>query len=45
MDLHFHRLPDLFHQLGLPNEPAAIEHFIATHRPLARIAKLCTPFP
>jgi hypothetical protein len=36
MDAHFHSLPDLFHQLGLPNDTAAIDHFIATHRPLAQ---------
>lgn len=34
MEPAIHRLPDLFRQLGLPDEPAAIEHFIAAHRPL-----------
>lgn len=29
-----HSLADLFRQLGLPDEPAAIEDFIARHRPL-----------
>ena len=35
MDPHFHRLSDLFHQLGLPSDPVAIDTFIAAHRPLA----------
>lgn len=35
MDATFHRLCELFSQLGLPDEPAAVEHFINTHRPLA----------
>ena len=34
MDAAFHRLQDLFRQLGLPNDKAAIEHFIAAHRHL-----------
>ncbi len=34
MDAVFHTLPDLFHQLGLPNDEAAIDGFIATHRHL-----------
>ena len=34
MDPHFHRLSDLFRQLGLPNDPAAIDAFIAANRPL-----------
>ncbi|MFO1327962.1 MAG: DUF2789 domain-containing protein [Rubrivivax sp.] len=32
MDTPFHRLCDLFAQLGLPHAPAEVEHFIATHR-------------
>jgi hypothetical protein len=34
MENLIHRLSDLFRQLGLPDEPAAMEAFIASHRPL-----------
>ncbi|WP_284619517.1 DUF2789 domain-containing protein [Aquabacterium humicola] len=34
MESPVHRLGDLFRQLGLPDDPSAIEDFIATHRPL-----------
>ena len=34
MESPIHRLGDLFRQLGLPDDPAAIENFIAAHRPL-----------
>lgn len=34
MENPIHRLSDLFRQLGLPDEPAAMEAFIASHRPL-----------
>ncbi|MFN4326175.1 MAG: DUF2789 domain-containing protein [Azonexus sp.] len=34
MDFHHHNLPSLFAQLGLPVGDAAIEQFIARHRPL-----------
>lgn len=34
MDYAIHRLADLFRQLGLPDDPTAIEQFIAEHRPL-----------
>jgi hypothetical protein len=34
MEAPIHRLPDLFRQLGLPDDPAFIEQFIARHRPL-----------
>ena len=34
MESSIHRLGDLFRQLGLPDEPASIEAFIATHGPL-----------
>jgi hypothetical protein len=34
MESPIHRLSDLFRQLGLADEPAAIEAFLATHRPL-----------
>ncbi len=29
-----HDLPELFEQLGLPNDEAAIDAFIAEHRPI-----------
>ncbi|MEN6585715.1 MAG: DUF2789 domain-containing protein [Sulfuricella sp.] len=35
MDSPFHTMSDLFAQLGLPSDQAAIDHFIATHRRLA----------
>jgi hypothetical protein len=45
MDATFHRLCELFRQLGLPDEPAAVDRFIATHRPLAAGTPLCdAPF-
>ena len=34
MENRRHDLADLFAQLGLANEPAAIDAFIAAHRPL-----------
>lgn len=34
MEAHIHDLTSLFDQLGLPSEPAAIDRFIAGHRPL-----------
>lgn len=34
METHLHTLSNLFAQLGLPSEPAAMDQFIATHRPL-----------
>jgi hypothetical protein len=34
METHLHTMSNLFAQLGLPSEPAAIDHFIAAHRPL-----------
>lgn len=34
MESPIHRLTDLFRQLGLPDEPATMEAFIASHRPL-----------
>jgi hypothetical protein len=40
-----HDLASLFAQLGLANDPAAIDAFIATHRPLAEdIALADAPF-
>jgi len=35
MDASFHRFSELFAQLGLPAEPAAIEDFLRSHGPLA----------
>ena len=35
MESQTHTLTNLFAQLGLPNEPRAMEAFIATHAPLA----------
>lgn len=34
MESGIHEFSDLFRQLGLPGDPAAIEAFIAAHRPL-----------
>jgi len=34
MEPSIHQLGDLFRQLGLPDDPASIESFIAAHRPL-----------
>lgn len=34
MEFHYHTLPNLFEQLGLPIEAHAIEHFIDVHSPL-----------
>lgn len=35
MESPVHALSDLFRQLGLPDDAASIEQFIASHRPLA----------
>ena len=35
-----HNLGNLFAQLGLPSDEAAIEHFIKTHSPLATATAL-----
>ena len=34
MESPIHALPDLFRQLGLADEPAAVAAFIAAHQPL-----------
>ncbi len=34
MDSSIHSMGDVFRQLGLPDDPAAIDNFIAAHRPL-----------
>lgn len=36
MENAIHKLGDLFRQLGLPDDPASIESFLAVHRPLPR---------
>ena len=40
MELANHSLQDLFGQLGLPSEPAAIDRFVSAHRPLADSVRL-----
>lgn len=35
METPIHQLSDLFSQLGLPDDAASIEAFVASHRPLA----------
>ncbi|MES2990293.1 MAG: DUF2789 domain-containing protein [Pseudomonadota bacterium] len=40
MDLTNHSVADLFAQLGLPNEEADIQAFVATHRGLPNGARL-----
>lgn len=45
METPYHSLVDLFRQLGLADEPAAIERFITTHRPLPAGVSVCdAPF-
>ena len=45
MDTDQHTLSKLFAQLGLPAEPAAIDDFIAAHRPLGNgVALYRAPF-
>ena len=45
MESPIHRLSDLFRQLGLPDDPASIEAFVAMHRPLpAGMALADAPF-
>jgi hypothetical protein len=41
MDTEFHRLCDLFRQLGLPDEPAEVDAFITRHGPLPAGVALC----
>jgi Protein of unknown function (DUF2789) len=40
MELAHHTLPQLFAQLGLPDDTAAIEAFIAQHAPLRQTVSL-----
>lgn len=45
MNTDRHTISQLFAQLGLPSDPAAIEDFIAAHRPLGNgIALYRAPF-
>lgn len=45
MDANQHTLSNLFAQLGLPAEPAAIDAFVAAHRPLGKgVALYRAPF-
>jgi hypothetical protein len=45
MEHFFHPLQELFSQLGLPDDEAAIDAFIAAHRPLPPGVALCdAPF-
>lgn len=45
MDAHLHTMNNLFAQLGLPADDAAIDRFIATHRPLGHdVALYRAPF-
>lgn len=45
MQAQQHTMSNLFAQLGLPSEEAAVEDFIATHRPLENgIALYRAPF-
>lgn len=45
METPFHSLADLFRQLGLADDTAAIARFIAAHRPLPAGVALCdAPF-
>lgn len=45
MESQLHTLSNLFAQLGLPSEPAAVDQFIAAHRPLEQgVALYRAPF-
>ena len=45
METFAHQFKELFQQLGLPSDPAAIAHFIARHAPLSAAVKLAdAPF-
>ena len=43
METQRHRLCDLFRQLGLPDDPASVERFLAAHRPLPTGGPLAEP--
>jgi len=44
MDSSFHRMRDLFRQLGLPDEPSAVERFVTVNRLPAGAALCDAPF-
>lgn len=45
METHTHSMADLFQQLGLDSEPAAIDAFVVKHRPLSdRVLLADAPF-
>ncbi len=45
METPIHTMADLFQQLGLDGTPAAIDAFVATHRPLSdRVLLADAPF-
>lgn len=45
MEANLHTMSNLFAQLGLPSEPAAVDSFIAAHRPLEHgVALYRAPF-
>lgn len=45
MNTHVHTMSNLFSQLGLPSDEAAVENFISAHRPLENgIALYRAPF-
>ena len=45
METPIHTMSDLFQQLGLDSEPAAIDAFVAKHRPLSdRVLLADAPF-
>lgn len=45
MESSIHTMTNLFQQLGLPSDAAAIDDFVATHGPLAPEVELCAaPF-
>ena len=45
MEFHYHTLPSLFEQLGLPAEPNAVQHFIDVHSPMPAAVQLAdAPF-
>ena len=44
MDSSFHRMRDLFRQLGLPDEPSAVERFVTVHLSLIHISEPTRPY-
>lgn len=41
MEKPVHRFDELFRQLGLPDDPASIESFLAAHRPQSNDLAVC----